>query len=151
MIPLRGYLAAGLLALVLTGMYGAYRHGVTVTDNAWTARHAEALAAQAAERDILLTERERRRAALAAQLKAAQDENDARDGRIAAGIERVYVRASCPELPATPANAGRAGAGAAELDPAYRHTLSQLRRAADQQLALLNLCRAELQLRSAPR
>lgn len=62
----------------------------------------------------------------------AQLEND-RDAAIAAGTQRVHVRARCPAgdgMPATTAAAGGADAAAPELDPAYRSALSDLRRRA---------------------
>lgn len=73
--------------------------------------------------------------------RSAEDERNANLDR---GIQRVYVRASCPAVPATSTDPGRTSSGTAELDPAYRSTLSALRRGAEEQLRLLNICRAEL-------
>ena len=73
-----------------------------------------------------------------------------RDASIGAGVKRVYVRATCPAVPSTEANASGTSVRTAELDPAYRRTLSNLRSGAAEQLRLLNFCRAELESRSAP-
>lgn len=76
-------------------------------------------------------------AALSDQLHATEALNaeleTARNLAIAAGTRRVYVRASCPDrasLPADSAAAGGSDGARAELDPAYRRTLSELRRGA---------------------
>lgn len=116
-----------------------------LTTVAEAAHKAEQQAAR--EMDIQLTERESRRAATLADLEKANAQIDELDRAVAAGTKRVYVRASCPELPAAP-NASGVASRTAELDPAYRPVVSELRRRAEAQLALLNLCRAELQQRS---
>jgi len=67
-----------------------------------------------------------------------------RDATIGSGGKRVSVRAKRPSVPSSATDSGRAASGAAELDPAYRSTLSALRRGAEEQLRLLNICRAEL-------
>ena len=69
---------------------------------------------------------------------------DERNASIDRGVQRVYVRAKCPAMPESSANSSGASGGTAELDPAYRSTLSALRRGAAEQLRLLNICRAEL-------
>lgn len=69
---------------------------------------------------------------------------DERNVNLDRGIQRVYVRASCPGVPSASPDSSRTQAGTAELDPAYRSTLSALRRGAEEQLRLLNICRAEL-------
>lgn len=69
---------------------------------------------------------------------------DERNVSIDRGVQRVYVRAKCPAVPATSIGSSRAESGTAELDPAYRSTLSALRHGAAEQLRLLNICRAEL-------
>lgn len=73
-----------------------------------------------------------------------------RNASIGAGATRVRVRATCPAVPDPKADAGGISGGTAELDPAYRQTLSDLRSGAAEQLRLLNVCRAELKSRSAP-
>ena len=73
--------------------------------------------------------------------RRAEDERNANLDR---GVQRVYVRAKCPAVPAAPADSGRVESGAAELDPAYRSTLSALRRGSAEQLRLLNICRAQI-------
>lgn len=67
-----------------------------------------------------------------------------RNSSIGAGVKRVYVRATCPGLPTSESDTGRIEGGAAELDPAYRQTLSDLRAGVETQRALLNKCRAAL-------
>lgn len=69
---------------------------------------------------------------------------DVRNASIDRGIQRVYVRAKCPAVPATTTDPSRTESGTAELDPAYRSTLSALRRGAQEQLRLLNICRAHI-------
>ena len=69
---------------------------------------------------------------------------DERNANLDSGVQRVYVRAKCPAVSATSPDPGRAESATAELDPAYRSTLSALRRGAEEQLRLLNICRAEL-------
>jgi hypothetical protein len=76
--------------------------------------------------------------------RRAEDERNASLDR---GDQRVYVRAKCPTMPATSTDSSRTASRAAELDPAYRSTLSALRRGAAEQLRLLNICRAELKAR----
>ena len=72
---------------------------------------------------------------------------DERNAAIDRGVQRVYVRAKCPTVPAISPDPGRAESGTAELDPAYRSTLSALRRGAEEQLRLLKICRVELMAR----
>lgn len=69
---------------------------------------------------------------------------DERNAAIDRGDQRVHVRANCPSVPSAATNTSRIKVGTAELDPAYRSTLSALRRGAEEQLRLLNICRAEL-------
>lgn len=138
-----------LAAVIAAGSTSCYYRG-EAAQAALDASEAQKLAVQAAQDEYVRqhTETERRRFLLAAQTKAETDEEDSRDVRVDTRVERVYVRATCPSVPTAAADAGGAGAGAAELDPAYRRTLSQLRRAAREQLRLLNFCRAELRARS---
>lgn len=73
--------------------------------------------------------------------KAAEAE---RNKRIESGATRVYVRANCPSVPASEADPSGTASRTAELDPAYRQALSDLRRGVEDQRRLLNRCRAEL-------
>lgn len=73
-----------------------------------------------------------------------------RNAAVGTGVRRVYVRATCPSVPNPEANTSGVKGGSAELDPAYRQTLSDLRSGAAEQLRLLNVCRIELKSRSAP-
>lgn len=75
---------------------------------------------------------------------AFRNEESKRNTAISNGAQRVYVRASCPSVPSSSPSSSGAKAGAAELDPAYRQALSDLRSGAAEQLRLLNVCRAEL-------
>lgn len=68
------------------------------------------------------------------EAKNAQLENN-RNAAIALGTQRVYVRADCPSnrgVPTASTAATGSNGGTAELDPAYRQTLSDLRRGAEQ-------------------
>ncbi|AVQ10310.1 Rz-like lysis protein [Myoviridae environmental samples] len=76
--------------------------------------------------------------------RRAEDERNASLDR---GVQRVYVRAKCPTVPAASTDSSGAKDGTAELDPAYRSTLSALRNGAAEQLRLLNICRVELEAR----
>lgn len=70
-----------------------------------------------------------------ANLQNEKLEND-RNVAIAAGTKRVYVRASCTPTYNTATYAAPTGGSdgpTAELDPAYRQTLSDLRRGVEQQ------------------
>lgn len=70
--------------------------------------------------------------------------------RVTAGPERLYIKAKCPaSVPATGADAGRAGAGAAELDATATGYYFALERGLAEQYSLLQLCRSELWKRSA--
>lgn len=156
MIPVPGavwrYGAVFALGLAIAGTVQGWRYGEREARAEKAAAESQLAAVEAAGAEFVRqnTETERRRYLLAAQSKSDDDAENSRDGRIAAGVERVYVRASCPSVRPAAADAGGAGTGAAELDAAYRHALSQLRREASEQLRLLNFCRSELRARSAP-
>ena len=69
--------------------------------------------------------------------------------RVTAGPERLYIKAKCPaSVPAAGADAGRAGAGAAELDATTSGAVFHLERKLKDQYGLLQLCRSELWKRS---
>lgn len=71
--------------------------------------------------------------------------------RVTAGPDRLYIKASCPAgVPAAGADAGRTGAGPAELDASATRNYFALERGLAEQFALLQLCRSELKKRSAP-
>lgn len=139
-------LYACALAALLGAAGGWYVQGLR-----WDASEAELRDAQSAALAAAHDDRD-------AKVKAAEDKKEVverefndfkkgeadRDDAIGSGVKRVYVRASCPAVPAVETDTGRAASGTAELDPAYRQTLSDLRRGAAEQLRLLNLCRAEL-------
>ncbi len=99
----------------------------------------EALQAAHDDRDAKVKAAEDKKEVVEREFNDFKKAESARDDAIGSGVKRVYVRASCPSVPAAETDTGRA-----ELDPAYRQTLSDLRRGAAEQLRLLNLCRAEL-------
>lgn len=105
---------------------------------------SRALSAAYADRDAKVAASENRKEVVEREFNDFKKAEAARDDAIGSGVKRVYVRAICPAVPATETDTGRAASGSAELDPAYRQTLSDLRRGAAEQLRLLNLCRAEL-------
>jgi len=110
---------------------------------------AGVLAGQYAARDAAVADVEFQRAALEKELEKALDENRSRDDRIASGVERVYVRANCPAVPATSSDAIGSSGVAVELDPRYRHVVSRLRGNALRWEGYAKKCRVELMGRSA--
>lgn len=81
--------------------------------------------------------------------KNAKSEIDDLERRIANGSKRLYVKAKCPAVPATAANASGTGSGAAELDATATRSYFDLERGLAKQYSLLQLCRRELRNRSA--
>lgn len=78
-------------------------------------------------------------------------EIDDLERRVTAGPERLYIKAKCPvSVPGAGTDAGRADAGAAELDPIASGYYFALERGLADQYRLLQFCRAELKKRSAP-
>jgi hypothetical protein len=117
----------------------------------WDADVAKIRGSYANEALKMRVEQEFRIAAAESQKEQIQNDFDAfrraedeRNANLDSGVQRVYVRAKCPSVPAASPNPGRTESATAELDPAYRSTLSTLRRGAEEQLRLLNICRAEL-------
>lgn len=92
---------------------------------------------------------ENQKEAIQNEFSAFKQAEALRDASIGVGVKRVYVRATCPAVSGATTNASGTASGAVELDPAYRSTLSDLRRAAAEQLRLLNVCRVELLNRSS--
>ena len=147
-------IAATALASLLAGFGGGWAvNGWRLSGNLQQlkAEHATALAKQSelarnteTQNGLFvagLSERIRQ-----AEVKNGQLENE-RDAAIAAGTQRVYVRAKCPaSMPANSATAAAGDGTGPELDPAYRQTLSDLRRgardAAEQIAALQEWARA---------
>lgn len=122
----------------------------------WDADVAELRQEQSNKLIEAWAEGQRKASAVEDQKEVVQNEFEAfkkseseRNIAINSGVKRVYVRAACPSVPSTSSNAGGVTSGTAELDPAYRQTLSDLRSSAAEQLKLLNVCRAELSGRSS--
>lgn len=70
--------------------------------------------------------------------------------RVTAGPERLYIKAKCPAgVPATGTDAGRTGAGTAELNADSTRAYFKLERGLAEQYSLLQLCRSELLKRSS--
>lgn len=102
------------------------------------------LAAAYADRDEKVELAEKKKEEVNNEYQAFKSAEAARNVAISSGAQRVHVRATCPAVPATQTNTSRTEGGTAELDPAYRQALSDLRAGAAEQLRLLNVCRAEL-------
>lgn len=94
-------------------------------------------------------ETESYRAQYLEQKKNAQSEIDDLERRIAAGPERLYIKANCPAVPSTGTNASGTGGRAAELDATATRAYFALERGLAEQYGLLQLCRQELRKRSA--
>lgn len=99
------------------------------------------------DREARIAEAESKKEEIQNAFDAFRAAEDKRNADIGSGTQRVYVRAKCPAVSATKVDSSRTPSGAAELDSAYRSTLSALRRGAAEQLRLLNICRAELMAR----
>lgn len=93
-------------------------------------------------------ESEKARAAYLDYKKGAEIEISNLERRVTAGPERLYIKASCPTVPATGADASRAGSGTARLDADSTRTYFALERGIAEQYGLLQLCRSELKKRS---
>lgn len=94
-------------------------------------------------------ETEKYRAEYLEYQKNANAEIDALERRVAAGLERLYIKANCPAVPATGANASGTGSRATELDATATRAYFALERGLAEQYGLLQLCRQELRKRSA--
>lgn len=139
-----------LWACALSALIGA-SGGWYIQGLRWDASEAKLRDAQSAAlsaaydyRDAKVRTAEDKKEVVEREFNDFKNAEAARDGDINTGVKRVYVRASCPSVPAAETDTSRAASGTAELDPAYRQALSDLRRGAAEQLMLLNLCRAEL-------
>lgn len=139
---------AAAVALAGLAVWRVYAWGYDTADAEWSARHAEATLAAERSARLELSEREKRRGALARALGEANAELEIMRGKLAAGTGRVFVRANCPAVPAAPADAGGTGGRAVELDPATRQDYLVLRAAMTAQFEALQFCRAELRARS---
>lgn len=105
---------------------------------------SKALVLAYADRDEKITKAEARKEEIQIEFDKFKAGEADRDTAIDRGERVVYVRANCPSVPSASANPGRVESGTAELDPAYRRTLSKLRQGVEEQRRLLNACRAEL-------
>lgn len=93
-------------------------------------------------------ESEKARTAYLDYKKGAEIEISNLERRVTAGPDRLYIKASCPAVPATGADASRTGSGAARLDADATRAYFALERGLAEQYGLLQLCRAELKKRS---
>lgn len=109
---------------------------------------AENVGAVAAKLESSRLESEQIRASYLEYREDAEIEISDLERRVAAGPERLYIKASCPAVPATGTDASRAVAGAAELDPTATRAYFALERGLAEQYGLLQLCRRELLKRS---
>lgn len=147
----------GYGAAFLIGASGAwYVQGIRwdndVTDRELASSQATVAAVDAinAEMTKARAETETFRATFIEYKSGAEREISDLERRVTAGSERLYIKAKCPAgVPATGADAGRAGAGAAELDSDSTRDYFKLERGLAEQYSLLQLCRSELRKRSA--
>lgn len=95
-------------------------------------------------RDLQIWATEARKEQVQNEYLAFKDSEAKRNADVTAGSKRVYVRATCPAVSGTSSSASGIESGTAELDSNYRQALSDLRSGAQEQLRLLNVCRAEL-------
>ena len=157
MIAPRWLAPVGIGLALIASHWFAYSQGVSAEEARQDARRgieavaaAGALAGQYAERDAALASVEFQREGLEKELEKALDENRRLDDRIASGADRVYVRATCPSVPATATNASGSSPVTAELDPRYRPVVSRLRERAILAETWAKKCQVELRGRSAP-
>lgn len=106
-----------------------------------------ALAKLQSETDAKSELAENQKEAVQNEFNAFKQSEGMRNAAVSASVKRVYVRATCPAVPETSTGSSGVASGSAELDPAYRQTLSDLRVGAEEQRRLLNVCRAELMIR----
>lgn len=156
MIAPRWLAPVGIGLALIASHWLAYSQGKSAEEARQDARRgieavaaAGALAGQYAERDAALASVEFQREGLEKELEKALDENRRLDDRIASGAERVYVRATCPAVPAAASNASGSSPVAAELDPRYRPVVSRLRERAIAAETWAKKCQVELRSRSA--
>lgn len=150
------FIPLGIGLVLICSNWFAYSQGESAEEARQDARRgmeavaaAGALAGQYAARDAAMAEVQFQRAALENELEKALDENRRLDDRIASGANRVYVRATCPAVSATTANASGSSPVAAELDPRYRPVVSRLRERAILAETWARKCQVELRGRSA--
>lgn len=105
---------------------------------------SKALVVAYADRDEKIAQAEARKEELQIEFDKFKASEADRDNAVDRGERIVYVRAKCPSVPSASTDSSRTESGAAELDPAYRRTLSKLREGVEEQRRLLNDCRAEL-------
>lgn len=144
------------LTAILSGVAFVVGFGCAWNAQAWRWDADVAELRHEQDSKLLETWADGQRKALAAEDKKEEIQNDfetfkraesERNAAIAGGTKRVYVRATCPSVSGASTDSSGAKAGTAELDPAYRQALSDLRSGATEQLRLLNVCRAELMAR----
>lgn len=156
MIGSKWIIPAGIGLALIASHWLAYSQGESAEEARQDAKRgieavaaAGALTGQYADRDAALASVEFQREGLEKELEKALDENRRLDDRIASGANRVYVRANCPAVPTTPANASGSSPIAAELDPRYRPVVSRLRERAIASETWAKKCQVELRARSS--
>jgi len=82
------------------------------------------------------------------RLMEKEHEISSLSARVASGTERLSVRARCPRMPTTEANAGGVEAVTTELDSSARPAYFALRSGIERTEALLKFCQTELEARS---
>lgn len=142
---LYGYAAVAAGAFLAAWLVQGWRWDADVAGIRLTA--SSELAAAYQERDKKIGEAENQKEAVQNEFNAFKQSESERNAAVSASVKRVYVRATCPAVPETSTGASGAASESAELDPAYRQTLSDLRIGVEEQRRLLNVCRAELMIR----
>jgi prophage endopeptidase len=138
-----------LLAFLLGAAGAYYVQGLRWDSDVAEIRQnaSEDLSAAYKNRDLQIWAAEARKEQVQNEYLAFKDSEAKRNADVAAGVKRVYVRATCPAVSGAASNTGGVESGTAELDSNYRQALSDLRSGAQEQLRLLNVCRAELMAR----
>lgn len=142
---LYGYAAVAAGAFLAAWLVQGWRWDADVADIRLAAS-SELLEAHE-ERDRKIGEAENQKEAVQNEFNAFKKSEGERNAAVSASVKRVYVRATCPAVPETSTGSSGVAGGSAELDPAYRQTLSDLRVGVEEQRRLLNVCRAELMTR----
>lgn len=147
------YAAVALVAFLAAWYVQGLRWEEDVKDAGIASANATVAAVDAINIQLIHSraETESIRATYLSEKEKANREIDDLELRVTAGPERLYIKAKCPVgVPESGSDAGRADAGAAELDPIASGYYFALERGLADQYRLLQFCRAELKKRSAP-
>lgn len=146
------YAAVALAAFLAAWYVQGLRWDEDVKDAGIASANATVAAVEAINSQLIQSraETESIRANYLSEKEKANREIDDLERRVTAGPERLYIKAKCHAgVPGAGTDAGRADAGAAELDPIATRAYFNLQRGINNQYLLLNLCRSELRKRSS--